>query len=208
MLIFVRHGATELNGTGSHEALRGWLDVPLSRIGMHEAAKAAEALTGLKPSSLYCSHLIRAVQTAQCIGQALDIVIEPSQEFAPWNVGTLAGQKVQDILPEMLRLVYQHPDEQAPGGGESFNAFLNRFVPAVKRVVASGDLCVLVGHARNSMVIDALAKHGGESLDMNVFKKPAVVDPGGVMLVAEDWTLTVPPVNSTLVGKVRKKIAG
>src|SRR6266536_3144691 len=125
-LIYVRHGETKLN-KDSGERLRGWLPVDLNEKGVQQAKDAAEKLQGVKPSTFTSSDLNRAVQTAVPIGAALGMKATPKFELRDWHTGDLAGQKTDDVIPEIHRLI-DNPDESAPNG-EPLNSYLDRFVP-------------------------------------------------------------------------------
>ncbi|HSL07944.1 MAG TPA: phosphoglyceromutase [Pseudonocardiaceae bacterium] len=68
-LVLLRHGESEWN---AKNLFTGWVDVPLSRRGEHEAARAGALMgaAGLLPDVLHTSLLRRAISTA-CL--ALDV---------------------------------------------------------------------------------------------------------------------------------------
>ncbi|MGI0485816.1 2,3-bisphosphoglycerate-dependent phosphoglycerate mutase [Pantanalinema rosaneae CENA516] len=60
-LILIRHGQSCWN---AENKFTGWVDVPLSHIGLKEAALAAERLKSIAIDVCFTSMLIRAIQTA------------------------------------------------------------------------------------------------------------------------------------------------
>ena len=68
-LILIRHGHTPLNGHGSEERLRSWLDVPLDEQGLQEAAETAEKIANYRVTAIFSSDLRRARQTAEITRQ-------------------------------------------------------------------------------------------------------------------------------------------
>ncbi|MCX6778337.1 MAG: 2,3-bisphosphoglycerate-dependent phosphoglycerate mutase [Candidatus Micrarchaeota archaeon] len=63
-LVLVRHGESIWN---KQNRFTGWIDVPLSKHGIREAANAGEKLKGMRFDAVYVSHLIRAIQTLYTI---------------------------------------------------------------------------------------------------------------------------------------------
>lgn len=129
----IRHVATKLNQGGSHkERSRGWLAVPpdpqeLKRKGPGIARK----LKGLAVAHIVSSDLPRAADTAKFIAKLMNVPAQSSRPLRTWNTGDMAGKLEADTLP--LRKKYiEYPDE-VPPGGESFNEFVSRFGPQLKR---------------------------------------------------------------------------
>lgn len=63
-LILLRHGQSEWN---KKNIFTGWVDIPLSKEGMDEAVAAASKMRGIKIDLVFCSTLIRAMQTAMLL---------------------------------------------------------------------------------------------------------------------------------------------
>jgi len=79
MLILLRHGQSEYN---KQNRFTGWEDVPLSETGRKEAEKAGELLKSYAIDVVFCSELIRAIETAKIVmaGQKYPAVM-PAKEF-------------------------------------------------------------------------------------------------------------------------------
>jgi phosphohistidine phosphatase len=79
-LYFFRHAIAHDADEQTSDAERA-----LTKVGFANTERAAEALMalGVKPDHLYSSPLVRAVQTAQIIGQALGVPVEERTEVSP-----------------------------------------------------------------------------------------------------------------------------
>lgn len=98
------HHVTNLTG--------GWTDTPLTSLGRLQANCLAARLRqelGSIPCVLYCSDLKRAQQTAEIIGEALNIVAQPKPCLREFNYG-LAAWKTKDWERE-------HATPRPPVGG-------------------------------------------------------------------------------------------
>lgn len=189
-VIVLRHGPTDLNGTGKEdEALRGWIDVPLNAQGIKLAQNAAQVLKDEPIFKILSSDLGRCVQTAQELAGAIRKPFQMSPMFRPWDAGKLAGQPVKKILPEMHRLM-RNPSEKAPGG-ESFQTFLDRYTRAIKPLVLSKQLYIVVAHARNCMVLEGLALGKGKAIDDRPLFEESRVHPAGIIKVNPDWSYEI-----------------
>jgi broad specificity phosphatase PhoE len=121
----------------------------------------AGALRGLDFERIYASPVLRAVQTAQILAQALQAPVEISEALREWSVGIYEGttdprgwelhQQVQDDWFIQRRLESKMP------GGESFNEIRERFVPFIEGLLEQE------GHSERRV---ALVGHGGLYLAM------------------------------------------
>jgi broad specificity phosphatase PhoE len=162
-LILVRHGKTQLNSLDNAERLRGWMDVPLDEQGLREADETARRLVPYSVDHIYSSDLYRARQTADAVVKTTLAPIQHTSGLRPWNVGTLAGQRVQDILP-ILRQLELDPSQPAPEG-ESFLQFCERYSRKLEELIDIADRAkghiVAVTHVRNLLAAPILL-HGGD----------------------------------------------
>jgi broad specificity phosphatase PhoE len=161
-LILVRHGKTVLNSLDSTERLRGWMDIPLNEEGLQEAEQTAQRLAQYPVAHIYCSDLHRARQTADAVVKATLAPITHTSDLRPWNLGTLAGQRVKDILP-ILQQLELDPSMPAPGG-ESFLQFCDRYSRKLQELLVIADrsteCTVAVTHVRNLLAAPALLAGG------------------------------------------------
>ena len=172
-LILVRHGKTVLNSLDDTERLRGWMDIPLDEQGLREAEQTARRLAQYPVAHIYSSDLYRARQTADAVVRATLASITHTPNLRPWNLGTLAGQRVQDILP-ILQQLRLHPATPAPEG-EFFHQFCDRYSKQLEELIdlaARSEECIVaVTHVRNLLAAPALL-HGGDRSQIPVTGGP------------------------------------
>lgn len=179
-----------MNGGGeSGEALRGWIDIPLNEDGLLVAENTAQHLKDLPILKLMSSDLVRTVQTAQEISGVINRPVYATPMFRPWNVGYLAGKPLKQILDQMLDFI-DHFEEKVPDG-ESFQTFLERYLPSILPLVECKPLYCVVAHARNCMVLEGLCLGKGKYIDTSTLRKPCRVEPGGMIIVQPDWTYEI-----------------
>jgi broad specificity phosphatase PhoE len=164
-LILVRHGKTVLNALDDTERLRGWMDIPLDEQGLREAQETAQRVAQHAVQQIYCSDLYRAKQTAEAVVRATQAPIIYTSDLRPWNLGTLTGQRVADILPTLLQLEVDL-DMPAPGG-ESFLAFYTRYsnkLMELLELAANSATCIVaVTHHRNLLAAPTILADGDKT---------------------------------------------
>jgi probable phosphoglycerate mutase len=164
-LIMVRHGRTVLNSLDDSERLRGWLEIPLDQQGLQEAAETAERIAQHPVERIYCSDLHRARQTAEAVVKATKAPIVHTSDLRPWNLGTLAGQRVVDILPVLKEL--EVDCTLAAPGGESFFQFYERYsrkLWELTQIATHSSKCIVaVTHARNLLTLPTILLDGDKT---------------------------------------------
>ena len=158
-LYFVRHGESvaDLLGEFSNSGFKH----PLTDKGVEQAQAVARSLVGLRTERVYSSPVMRAVQTAQIVAEALRAPVETTEALREWSVGIYEGT-TDPLGWELHRQVQelwfdrQQYDSRMPGG-ESFVDIRNRFVPFVEGLIAE------MGHSKGNLVLVA---HGGLYLAM------------------------------------------
>lgn len=146
--ILARHGKDDESVRG------GWSKQPLSEEGMKQARELAERLMdSYSPSRIYSSDLVRAVQTAQIVGDRLGLSVTYLPGFREVNNGLLAGMK-NDLAQDRFPGLYwnQLAWEQSYPEGESPKAFYERIADAWERFS-----CELVSGKENVLLVT----HGG-----------------------------------------------
>lgn len=88
--ILVRHGYTNWI---EKEILHGISDPPLSEFGLRQADATAAYLKGTKIDRIYSSPLLRAMQTAEKIGETTGVKPEPVADLREENYGWLEGKR-------------------------------------------------------------------------------------------------------------------
>jgi broad specificity phosphatase PhoE len=115
-----RHGQTAYNHEGRFQ---GHLPVPLDATGREQAAALAEVAAGVQITSLWCSPLLRARETAEVV--AARIGLEPTEDarFAETDTGDWTDRSFADVRAEdpegFARFQRSDPSFRYPGG-ESF----------------------------------------------------------------------------------------
>ncbi len=149
-LTLARHGQTDLNRDkiiqGSEK------DFPLNAAGIEQAEELAKKLKGETFDVLLCSHLKRAVQTAEVLSKALGIpVTEKNPLFRERDIGSWTGRTYADVReenPAVYEGMVVNVDHRTPPGGESLTQCMARAEEAVAYILKkySGKRVLLVGH--------------------------------------------------------------
>src|SRR5262249_37514597 len=158
-LILVRHGATAWTESGRYQGNTS--DVPLSTTGWSQAKCLAIALESLSLTSVVCSPLRRAVETAVCIATPHGLTATPEPAFRELSLGDWEGLTSSEATardPELHQLWQKVPTTIRPPGGETLQEASERAIPALKEIVVrhTGGKVVLVAH---SLVIRVLLCH-------------------------------------------------
>lgn len=87
-LVLVRHGQSLWN---KKNVFTGWVDVPLSTVGIEEALKAGETLADLEFDTVYTSVQVRALETAMIAmaknkSEKTPVVIHSDGKMGEWGV--------------------------------------------------------------------------------------------------------------------------
>jgi len=117
-IIFVRHGVTELNDLG---VIQGVAETPLTDFGRSQAAAAAKALKVFNPMALYSSPYVRAMQTAEIIGQQLELSVIETTRLREQGLSRWEGQVWKDIAAADPQIAQRRNSEGwwfCPPGGE------------------------------------------------------------------------------------------
>mgnify|MGYP001181867715 FL=1 len=145
----VRHGAITLPAGGRR--FIGQTDVPLSDEGIRQACRLKEALRCADLSAVYCSDLLRCVETARIIAEPHGIAPISEARLREIFLGQwegLAFDEVSARYPEEYRARGLDMVNYRPPGGESFMDCARRALPAFFDILGAEEGNVLVvGHA-------------------------------------------------------------
>jgi len=149
MVFLVRHGVTDWHDQGK---VLGQRDIPLNATGRAQADAVADALAGIKIADVISSPLVRALQTAERIGEKFGIQVARDPRFNDFRVGKWEGMTYDEISasPEYQRFLADPMSERIPGGGEGMADIRKRAVGGVEQSLEdcpSGDGIVIVTHA-------------------------------------------------------------
>lgn len=149
-IILVRHGETEWNRLG---IFQGRSDVPLNANGIKEAHVLAGALKKESLSTIYCSPLVRAKETAQIIQQfhpSVSFVEEPG--LMEMDLGDFDGMKASDWaqqFPEFREVWQKKPSSLKMPGGECLQDVQKRALGTLSRITTQhlpGETLLVCSH--------------------------------------------------------------
>jgi 2,3-bisphosphoglycerate-dependent phosphoglycerate mutase len=151
-LYFARHGESEANVL--REISNRGLKHPLTERGQRQAQTLAAELRPAGIAVIYTSPLLRAIQTAEILSEALGVGFEVTDALREYDCGILEGKSD----PATWDAFWALREAWWPGrrwerrieGGESFFDMQARFVPFIAGLLAADDLrdsnLVLIGH--------------------------------------------------------------
>ena len=134
ILLLIRHGQSQWN---AENRFTGWVDTPLSEVGVTEAKRAGERLSarGLRVDRCYTSTLRRAIDTGRIVLDTLGQ--EELEQIQAWQLneryyGALTGrdkaQTAEEFGEEQVR-VWRRSYDIPPPGGESLADTGRRALP-------------------------------------------------------------------------------
>ena len=147
-LYFIRHGRQN-SGLCN-------VDVPLAEEGKRQAELVANRLKLYNIEKLYCSHLIRARETAEIIGKALGLEANIEEDFREISFGDmegLDGAQLKERFAEFLEERKKAKEDLPNPGGESGGDVFNRAMPLIRRIIEEAKL----DNKKNI----AIVSHGG-----------------------------------------------
>jgi len=137
-LLLVRHGQTDGN---LHGRWQGWDGIPLNPRGEREATLIAQRLgqTEEAIAALYASPLRRAWQTAERIGEALNLSPVPHDGLKEINFGRISGITLDEFQKRFPDLHNRWSDKTdltfTFPGGEQRAQFFQRVGEAIEEIV-------------------------------------------------------------------------
>lgn len=151
-LYFVRHGESEANLL--NEFSNRGLKHGLTDTGRQQAVALAQTLKGIPIKKIFSSPLLRAIQTAEILAQALDVSYEVSDALREYDCGILEGKSDAASWRSYWELsdawLIRKEWEQRIEQGESFLDIQQRFVPFIDGLIqahrTSTSAFALVGH--------------------------------------------------------------
>ncbi|HEX7299517.1 MAG TPA: histidine phosphatase family protein [Solirubrobacteraceae bacterium] len=170
-----RHGQTAYNHEGRFQ---GHLPVPLDATGREQAAALAEAAAGVELTSLWCSPLARARETADIVAARIGLEPREDARFAETDTGDWTDRSFAEVRAEdpegFARFQRSDPTFRYPGG-ESFGEQSARVQAALRdRYADREELPVLVVCHRGVIRL-ALAALGDESAGAQHVANAAIV---------------------------------
>jgi probable phosphoglycerate mutase len=154
----LRHGQTPMS---VQKRYAGRTDVPLTEVGVQQAASAAKRLASAGLGVIVTSPLQRTVQTAQAVAAVTGAAVVTDDGFRETDFGAWEGltfTEVRERWPAEISAWLADP-EVAPPGGESFIDVSARVTAALDRVLAgrAGQTILIVSHVTPIKMLVAAA---------------------------------------------------
>ena len=134
---FLRHGETDWNAEGLSQ---GQTDIPLNKVGLMQAARAARSMASTKITTIVASPLSRARVTAEAVAATLKLPVSFDDELMEVNFGVQEGEPMGDWYDDWIS------DTYTPEGAEPFAALRARAVRAINRATALPGPVLVVAH--------------------------------------------------------------
>jgi phosphoserine phosphatase len=134
-LLLIRPGATEFDQQGR---VQGTLNIPLCEDGRQEVETMIEELRGQPIAAIYSSPSQAAEQTAECIGQALDVKFKTIENFENLDHGLWQGMLVAEVKskqPKVYRQWQEQPENVCPPQGETLSSAQERVSAAIAKLL-------------------------------------------------------------------------
>jgi len=150
-LYLIRHGATDANLQRPHVLQGKGIDLPLNETGRRQAAALAGMFAGFTVHHVYCSPLLRSVETARAINAAHRHPVSELPELVEADVGDWEGKDWGTIMrdhPETYRAFMDDPGRNPYLGGESYGDVQRRVKPKLEELLErhAGETIVVVAH--------------------------------------------------------------
>jgi probable phosphoglycerate mutase len=151
-VVFARHGRTAWHHPNRYA---GRSDVSLDPLGHRQAAELARWAVTQKFTSLSCSPLQRARQTAEPVAQATGLVAHVEPRLRELDFGVAEGRTLDDLRAEHPQMVAEFEADPAiahfPGGEPPVDAVI-RALEAVADLVAADPSGRVLVVAHNTLI--------------------------------------------------------
>ncbi len=149
-LLLIRHGETAWN---AEHRIQGQLDIPLSPLGILQAARLAECLANEPIEAVYSSGQSRAWLTAAPLAARLGLEVIAEPRLRERSFGIFEGLTLDEIAaryPAEFTKWRERDPQWRPEGGECGQQLIDRVMSAVTEI-----------GARHTNQTVALVSHGG-----------------------------------------------
>lgn len=181
MIILVRHPPTKLNENGR---VRAQLDPPVPPEGRRVAEKTASHFKGVKVDRIYADTTKRTELMAREIAKVTGAPVTLTPKLRTWNLGSFAGQKIDDVEKDIRRFLLKDFHKPVPKG-ESFQDFAMGLLRFVAPFYDTKRTVVFVTHGRDIMTLKAWQDADGSDAPNDLAgddlkPEPDVLQPGGI----------------------------
>jgi probable phosphoglycerate mutase len=147
-ILLIRPGVTEYDQQGR---IQGTLDIPLCEDGRRQVEAMVEELRSQPITAIYTSPCQAAEQTAEALGEALDVKVKSLDSLQNLDHGLWQGMLVKDVKtkqPRVYRQWQEQPQTVCPPQGETVVDAEERLEAAVvkltKKYKAEGLVAVVL----------------------------------------------------------------
>ena len=148
-IYLLRHGAIQSPGEGKRYI--GWQDDALSDAGQRQAYAWAEYFNSMALEEIYCSDLIRCLDTARIIAARCALEPQTMAELREIHLGSWEGLRFDTVRASFPQEYQQRGDniaDHSPPDGESFADLRRRVWPVFTKLVSGPHQTILmVTHA-------------------------------------------------------------
>lgn len=153
-IYLLRHGEIQ---SGKDKRYIGQTNVPLSSKGLRQAVWWEKELSRVNFEGIYCSDLIRALDTTKCVVNMNEPHLHILPELREIDLGDWDGETIKDIrtrFPEAWEERGKRMDSFKIPNGESFQDLYDRVIPVFQKIVSkmTGNV-LIVGHAGVNRII-------------------------------------------------------
>lgn len=150
-LFLIRHGATAANLQRPYILQGRTLNGPLSETGITQAQATRDFLQSFPLSSVHCSPMLRAKQTAEIIAEPHKLPLEMHDDLIEVHVGdweSMSWDKIMEANPEQYEQFMASPGTTPYLGGESYHDVCQRAFPAFEAIAQQhlGKSIAVVAH--------------------------------------------------------------
>jgi alpha-ribazole phosphatase len=159
-LYLVRHGELV---TSKEWRYVGQMDVELNETGKKQIQNLSSRLSSEQIEMIFSSDLTRTIESAEIIGNKLEIINEPISELREINLGVWEGltlEEIEESFPEDLVKRSEDIKDFRIINGESFSDVKKRVIPKLKDIiegnVSKRILVIAHGGVNRIIIADAL----------------------------------------------------
>jgi probable phosphoglycerate mutase len=134
---FLRHGETDWN---ARMLSQGQVDIPLNKVGLTQAERAAGALVGKGIRTIHASTLSRARVTAEIVAARLGLPITLDADLQECAFGVQEGKEMSAWFSDWIAGI------STPEGAEPFALLRARAVTAINRAIEQQGPVLVVAH--------------------------------------------------------------
>jgi len=178
-IYMVRHGATQLS---TEDRFAGAVDVELSDQGKFQAEQLAARLADDSIAAVYCSPMIRTIQTATILAAPHNLALIQREGLREINHGHWEGMRRADVetqFPEEYAAWEEDPLTFAPQNGEAGVNVIARALPVIREIVLEhrGQNVLIVSHkATLRLIISSLLGFDGRGYRDRLDQSPACLN--------------------------------